>query len=655
MSSDNAVSPAAPHAPQRLDIQALRGIAVTLVVLYHADHQLIPAGFLGVDVFFVVSGYLITGLIARALGRGSFSFADFYARRVRRLLPAGYAVLTLTTLAAFLLLSAVQYHDFIAQLLGSLAFSNNLVLWRQTGYFAPDAAFRPLLHMWSLAIEEQYYLLMPLALWLLPRRWTLVVVAAVTLASLALCLVVVRTSPSVAFFFLPTRAWELGIGSVAALIAQRAPVQAAAQLLCYPALALVFAIPLFPLPSSDPGWNAVIVCLATATAILAASPAVNRWAATRGLAKIGDFSYSLYLVHWPLFALSRTAFIDAVLPWPLTAALVAASYALAILLYRWVETPLRGAPVNGWRLARIALAASAAVAALGLGLGQIKAHGPDTRTPLLPVAGLAGAGCFVEGYRAYDGSCSENPRPEMLVWGDSFSAHLVPGIAATTARPLAQASMGQCAPFANYAAVVNANERAYFEGCLAFNASVLAWLAQHPEVRVVVLVAQYTRTLGDISSYALSRQQGDAAGGYRTEPLGEARTAQAQAETVAALHVLGRRVIVVAPPPPADFDRGQCWARQVEHLPIWGRFASCTVDQAAVAPQRAATDALMAAFAGTGAPVFDLRPALCGAAGCASTAGTAPLYRDQDHLSRAGAIYAGQRLKLGETLWALAR
>lgn len=640
----------AGHA-QRNDIQALRGIAVTLVVLYHAEHRLVPAGFLGVDVFFVVSGFLITGLIARALGRGSFSFADFYARRVRRLMPAGYAVLTLTTLGAFLLLSAVQYRDFIAQLLGSLAFANNLVLWRQTGYFAPDAAFRPLLHMWSLAIEEQYYLAMPLALWLLPRRWTLAAIAFVTLASLALCLFVMRTSPSAAFFFLPTRAWELGIGSVAALIANRTGVQAAANQLLYPALALIFAIPLFPLPGSDPGWNAVIVCLATAAVILAANPAVSGWPVTRGLAKIGDFSYSLYLVHWPLFALARTAFIDAALPWPLTLALVIASYALAMLLYRWVETPLRAAPVNGWRLAGIALAASAAVAALGLGLGQIKAHGPDTRTPLLPVAGLAGAGCFAEGFHAYDGACSETPKPEMLVWGDSFSGHLTPGIAATTDRPLAQANMGQCAPFANYAAVVNANERAYFEGCLAFNASVLAWLARHPEVRVVVMIGQYTRTLGDISSYAISKQTD----GYRTEPLGEARTARAQAETVAALHALGRRVITVAPPPPANFDRGQCWARQVEHLPIWGRFASCQVDEAAVAPQRAATDALMAAFARGGAPVFDMRPALCGAQGCASTASAVPLYRDQDHLSRQGAIVVAQRLKLGDTLWALAR
>ncbi len=647
------MSSAAPisHAPQRLDIQALRGIAVTLVVLYHADHHLVRAGFLGVDVFFVVSGFLITGLIARALGRGSFSFADFYARRVRRLLPAGYAVLALTTLGAFALLSAVQYRDFIAQLLGSLAFSNNMVLWRQTGYFAPDAAFRPLLHMWSLAIEEQYYLLMPLALWLLPRRWTLAAVAAVTLASLALCFYVMRTSPSVAFFFLPTRAWELGIGSVAALIAGRAEVRPAARALLYLALTLIFAIPLFPLPTADPGWNAVIVCLATAAVILAASPLVNGWAATRGLAKIGDFSYSLYLVHWPLFALARTAFIDAALPWPLTVALVAASYALAIVLYRWVETPLRAAPVNGWRLAGIALAASGAVAALGLGLGQIKAHGPDTRTPLLPVEGLAESGCFAQGAAVYTGACSESARPEMLVWGDSFSGHLTPGIAASTAHPLAQASMGQCAPFANYAAVVHANERAYFEGCLKFNASVLAWLAQHPEVRVVVLVGQYTRTLGKISSYALSAQ----GTGYRPEPLGQARTAQAQAETVAALHALGRRVIVVAPPPPANFDRGQCWARQVEHLPIWGRFASCRVDEGAVAPQRAATGALMAAFARAGAPVFDMRPALCGAAGCASTAGPAPLYRDQDHLSRQGAVVVGQRLQLGDRLWALAR
>lgn len=657
----NAVASAPPRATigagngQRIDIQALRGIAVSMVVLYHAELGLFRAGYLGVDIFFVVSGFLITGLIERALSRGTFRFADFYARRVRRLLPAAYVVLAATTLAAFVLLTAVQYRDYVAQLIGSLAFSNNLVLWSQTGYFSPDAAFRPLLHMWSLAIEEQYYLLVPLALWMLPRRLTLSGLALATLASLALCLWMVGSRPGAAFFLLPTRAWELGFGSVAAMISHHAWVRAAARVLLLPAVTLIVAIPVFPLPGQSPGINAVLVCTATAVAILAASTRADGWLATRALAKIGDISYSLYLVHWPLFALSRVAYLTNALPLALTLALVAAALALAALLYRFVEQPLRRAPVDGWRLASVAIAASLVVAALGIGLGQVKAgRSGDNITPLLPVAGLPGAACFAEAPRTFNGSCAEpGGPPELMVWGDSFSSHIVPGIAATTDRRIVQASMGHCAPFANYAAVVTANERAFSEGCLAFNASVLDYLKRTPSIRVVVLVGQYYRSLGDISVAAIARGPD---GDVIDQPLGMARTVAAQAETVRAIRALNLSAVVFAPPPPADFDRGACWARQVERLPTWGRLASCIVDEARIAPVRQRNDALMVAFVRVGkTPVLDPRGALCDERRCQTIDRGVPLYRDTDHFSRAGAVEVGRRMRLGDAAWAAAR
>lgn len=156
----------------RVDLQALRGVAVLLVLFYHAD-MLLPGGYLGVDVFFVISGYLITGLVCRALERGEFSFGEFYYRRAKRLLPAAYVTLLVTGLLAPVILNDAELRDFFAQLIGALTFSSNVVLFLQSGYFEGAADLKPLLHIWSLSIEEQYYFLLPAALVLLPQRFRL--------------------------------------------------------------------------------------------------------------------------------------------------------------------------------------------------------------------------------------------------------------------------------------------------------------------------------------------------------------------------------------------------------------------------------------------------------------------------------------------------
>src|SRR6188768_2722165 len=166
----------------RSDIQALRGIAVLLVIVQHARDGLIDAGYLGVDIFFVVSGFLITGLLSRAIADGSFRFGEFYFRRAKRLLPAAYVSFALTAVGAAFLLDLREWQDFSRQLAGAVTFTANFVLWRQTGYFEGAAALKPLLHVWSLSVEEQFYLLAPAAMVLLPRRFWLGAVACVCAA-----------------------------------------------------------------------------------------------------------------------------------------------------------------------------------------------------------------------------------------------------------------------------------------------------------------------------------------------------------------------------------------------------------------------------------------------------------------------------------------
>jgi len=201
----------------RTDIQALRGVAVLLVVFYHARLIPIQNGFLGVDIFFVVSGFLITSQISTQLNNKNFSFQKFYLRRAWRLLPAAYTVLFACCLLAPWTLSYSQQQDFVQQIWGAITLSANFVLWDQVGYFEGAAKLKPLLHTWSLSIEEQYYLLMPALLVITPKKYWFPVLTLLSISSYSIYLLLQNTNSVAAFYFTPSRLWELGVGSVLAL------------------------------------------------------------------------------------------------------------------------------------------------------------------------------------------------------------------------------------------------------------------------------------------------------------------------------------------------------------------------------------------------------------------------------------------------------
>ena len=635
----------------RTDIQALRGFAVLLVVFYHSGLGVVVSGFLGVDLFFVISGYLITGIIAHAIVAERFSFAEFYARRARRLLPAAYVVLFITTFASAAVLTSDQFALYRRTLAASLVFAANFSLWAQTGYFAPNAAFNPLLHLWSLAIEEQYYLLVPLLLTLLPRRWWGVVLTIATVSSLAACLYFATTRPSVAFFWLPPRAWELGLGSLAALSIRNARLVGATRRLIIPAVLVIALVPFVTLPGPTPGLGAILICLAGAIIVLARDERADRQRWLVPLARVGDFSYSLYLVHWPLFALSRVPRLSVDLPIIWSLGLMMLSVAGGWLLYRFVEEPWRSSRATGSRLVLAALSSSALLLLVAWGLGAVKPSADPEGVLSAPVLGLAGPDCFEADPDHYSGRCSQSPNPQILLWGDSYGAHLMPGLIATTRRPIAQATKGHCTPLVDVAAVVEPNELAFSRRCLAYNASVLEFVRDTPSIRVVVLSGQYLRFLPEKSAFAIRRQ---GTGSIRS-PLGLGALIAAQRETVVALRRLGRRVIVVSPPPPAQFDVGQCWLRRAEGLLLADARSRCALRQAN--PERTAQsyDAMLTAFEQVShVPVVHLDEVLCHGANCDIESGGKPLFRDDGHLTTWGSIIVGQRLDLGARAWSFA-
>lgn len=298
----------------RPDIDGLRAVAVLSVVAFHLSPNLLRGGFTGVDVFFVISGFLITSIILKGLGRGSFSLLDFYARRIRRILPALLLVLVAVFVAGWFLLFDGEYRVPGKHVAGATAFLSNFIYWGESGYFDKDAKTKVLLHLWSLGIEEQFYVVWPALLMLVSRfRHGIVAAIVVTIVlSFAVNIHLSGRAPAEAFYSPASRAWELMVGCALAWLVGRgwqlqgAPAQAASAA-GFGLLAAGFLLP--DHASAFPGWWALLPTLGAFLVIAAGPQALpNRLILTnRAAVAVGLISYPLYLWHWPLLALRLAA------------------------------------------------------------------------------------------------------------------------------------------------------------------------------------------------------------------------------------------------------------------------------------------------------------------------------------------------------------
>ena len=460
----------------RFDIQVMRGVAVLAVVLFHAFPGVFGSGFLGVDVFFVVSGFLITGIVLRGLERGDFSFKAFYIRRAKRLLPASLTTLAVTTLLAMVFLTRSQMADYAEQLLGSLAFVANFVLATQTGYFEGAAETKPLLHIWSLSLEEQFYFVAPFLLWLTPLRarpWLLVTGMVL---SFALCFVLMtgpawlpvssKGAQKLAFFLLPTRAWELLFGAVCAWVMVRRPELTLPRWVKGLALAAILITCALGFDPVHPRWDVVIVVVATGLILLGKDGWLPR-APLLPVKVVGDWSYSLYLIHWPLFSFAYIAWGQHP-PMAVMVGLALLATGLAWLQYRFVEQAFRGDwarfRVNpAWGLG----AASAAIVAFAvpsLGVTSPVADVLKANTGLSPA-------CDQQTDEWLDkDECRTSEAPTVAVWGDSYAMHWVAGL---EGLPLVQMTKSACAPVEGVAHTSVQYTTAWARECIAFNDSVL--------------------------------------------------------------------------------------------------------------------------------------------------------------------------------------
>jgi peptidoglycan/LPS O-acetylase OafA/YrhL len=507
-----------PSAQYRPDVDGLRAIAVMLVLNFHAFPQSAPGGFVGVDVFFVISGFLITGIIARELEQQRFSLLTFYIRRVRRIFPALLVVLCAALVLGWLWMLPAAFAQLGSDTFASAAFLANIALLLQSGYFDVESAKKPLLHLWSLGIEEQFYLLWPPILMLAARmRLSVVTVAAsLGIASFVLNVALIGSNP-VATFYLPvTRAFELLAGAVLACrwdsVSQS--VGASNWRAWLGAAMIAAATVLLDKGSTFPGWWSLLPVVGAA--LLLSAP--SSWLCRKVLAApafvwIGLISYPLYLWHWPLLVFAATIKFA-----PLTLLerelVLLATVPLAWATYRFVEMPIRFGKPGPRKIAGLC----AAMVLIGLAGGAVVwGRGFDFRLPA-EIRSLADVPAQQPAWRyhqclldlsretSFADECAEpNRRPLLFVWGDSTAAALIPGLRkaqATRNFGIAQFTSSSCIPAVGADVAGNPN-------CRAANDKVLS-IVRELKPEIVLLHGTWQEHMDEVANTVTLLKQGGA-------------------------------------------------------------------------------------------------------------------------------------------------
>jgi len=431
----------------RPDIDGLRAISVLAVMLYHG-HLGFPGGFIGVDVFFVISGFLITSIILQDHRNQAFSLMGFWERRVRRIVPALLAAMVLCAILGTLLLLPRELEDFGSALRAQGMLASNIHFWRAPGgYFAAPAAFQPLLHTWSLALEEQFYILYPLFIWTALKLRIRVSRAILTLLGLSLVLSIYATPghPVASFYLLPTRAWELLVGAALASTnleftwARKVHRELATLVGLAAVVSSMFC---FSHATRWPGYGALLPCLGTGAIIwgsMAGDTFGGRLLSMRFLTWAGLRSYSLYLLHWPLLVL--LGFWSAGAPsWWMRAAVLLLSFPLAAVSYHLVEMPVRTRCLLPGRVGALAFGAAALAGMVAAGSLFHVAKGFPGRFPARALRILEDDPDRLKGrfqYADFDAAVhgafpvlgrNANARPNLLIWGDSHGRAIAPAL-----------------------------------------------------------------------------------------------------------------------------------------------------------------------------------------------------------------------------------
>lgn len=652
----------------RSDIDGLRAVAVLSVVGFHAFPSLVRGGFVGVDIFFVISGFLISGIIFTAMEARSFGFVQFYARRIRRIFPALSLILLCALVFGWLLLLPDEFKQLGKHIAASGAFANNFLLWMETGYFDTAATQKPLLHLWSLCIEEQYYLTYPLLVWWIWRKsFALATLVTLFVMSLLLNAILIGGHPTTTFFSLPTRAWQLLAGGLIAYANLRMrptdlrqtpfrsivrvdwisalPVRLCDIIGAFGFFFILCALSFINSTTPYPGIWAMLPTSGACCIIAAGNGSfINcRILSHPWLVFIGLISYPLYLWHWILQSFAHIMTSDSATTY-LRIGLVLLSFALACITYRAVELPLRtGANAIPKTIGLVIALATIALAGVGIyrGNGSPSRYetdylarlqdvtdsgpGPSDKTNCpasLSSVSLASAYC----------RASSNEAPTAVIWGDSHAAHFYDGVAKLdNNRPWLLLGHFSCPPTSEIEVSADAPD------CTSVNNTMLSFINTNTSIKTVTLVFYGNYIAQD--NYAadhVARQSGPAQIGIKVPGMPTLNKAQSFAfglrAAVASLRSSGKRVIIVVDVPELPFSPRHCLER-----PFVSSNA-CYVSKADVDRRqhefRDVIDSIPKQYSDV--TIFDPLDLICSGESCGPIKDDISLYVDSHHLSQRG-------------------
>jgi len=560
----------------RSEIDGLRAVAVIPVILFHAGFGFFSGGFVGVDIFFVISGYLITTIILSEKELGTFSLVNFYERRIRRILPALFLVMFFCLPFVWIWLLPSDLENFSKSLVAVSTFVSNIFFWQETGYWDTANGLKPLLHTWSLAVEEQYYLIFPLFLmlmWRFRKRWILSTFLIIAAISLLFAQWGAYNNPEANFFLLSSRAWELAIGSSIAFyfLYRKKTIRillshkSVDEVLGIVGLLMIgYAVYAFDESTPFPSFYSLVPTIGAGLIILFSSPQtlVGRLLGTRLLVGIGLISYSAYLWHQPLFAFAR----HRTLTEPselLLAALAVLSFPIAYLSWRYVESPFRKkGKISRKTVFAFALTGSVMFIAVGLAgdlTGGFSNRATKSKLTLESIEekletnhGLSRT-CVKK--FTLSPECRTSDEPEILVWGDSFAMQLVPGIMASNPdAKIIQMTKYGCGPFFDVAPV-NYPKRPvrWAKGCLDFTEKVREWLKSNNTVKYVVVSSPFIQYISKGNSLLLRNGE--------LESSNFDLAVNEFLKTLEELESMGVTPIVFSPLPENGVDLGRCLSR----------------------------------------------------------------------------------------------
>lgn len=627
----------------RADIDGLRALAILPVIFFHAGFGLFDSGFLGVDIFFVVSGFLITSLILKDISLNRFSVFNFYERRARRLLPALFLVCIVSLPLGWLVLLPSDLTEFGKSIITTLTFSSNFLFWQQAGYFDIESDLKPLLHTWSLAVEEQFYILYPLFLilfWKFGLKRVLSLLIIIFFISFIVSNWAAFNKPAANFYLLPTRGWEILAGAIPAFILKIYPRSfksyAINSILSLIGFVLIIASFVYLSPETlSPSFKTLPLILGTVLILIffdKSSP-LSKFLSLKPIVFIGLISYSWYLWHLPVLAFAKNYSLTGISNLSIVL-LIILSFVLACFSWKFVEKPIRDGILSkkNFILSISALSLSIIVFSFFLIFNE-KSINNIPNDYLEPNYGIKDREC---NFKTID-ECILNTESELILWGDSYAMHLSQAISSSATKILhTQVTKNTCSPVINTSKTIRNIQ--FADECINFNNIVLKSIVANSNIKYVILS----------STFSFDNNRPIKINSQYYDDFNNKLILENFNKTIKILKQSGKQVLIISPTPSTrdHYDPARCSLNALK------RNISpeiCFFNKQEYSKKTMNGYNLLEAVENN-SKILWIDSLICEKNICKTVIDGQPIYRDNGHLSSYGSNFIGKKFNLNEII-----